>query len=292
MTSSRSTRLLESLQKIYQRPTRPEEWKFDGNLPWTDPEFGARMLQEHLDDTHGAASRVARERTQQIEWIWNRLELQAGSRVLDITCGPGLYGVEFARLGATVSGVDFAPTSIRYAQELAQREGLADRCDFQQQDIRDLDLPEEQFDAAILLYGQFGVFPKPVAAAILEKIVRVLKPGGSLLLEMLDPAAIDKTDSNWWFTDDGGVWGDRPFLHLGERFWNDDEKLSTERFHTLDLETGTVQEMQLNDQLYEPSALAATLRQTGFSQPEIVHGWGGLELYDAAEWIVYLTQRA
>ena len=124
MTSSRSTRLLESLQKIYQRPTRPEEWKFDGNLPWNDPEFGARMLQEHLDDTHGAASRVARERAQQIEWIWNRLELQAGSRVFDITCGPGLYGVEFARLGATVSGVDFAPTSIRYAQELARREGL------------------------------------------------------------------------------------------------------------------------------------------------------------------------
>ena len=291
MAVTGSTRFHESLRKIYQRPAKPEEWKFDGNLPWADPVFGERMLQEHLDDTHGAASRVSAERDRQIEWIWHRLGLQNGTRLADITCGPGLYGVEFARRGAQVTGVDFAPTSIRHARQWATDEGLENRCDFQQQDIRQLDLPESQFDAAILLYGQLGVFPRPEAAAILAELCKILVPGGWLVLEMLDPAKVDRTDTNWWFTDDSGIWGDSPFLHLGERFWNEAEQLSTERFHTLDLTSGALREMQLNDQVYHPTALADLLRDAGFNAPDLAPGWNGLELYDASEWIVYLAQR-
>jgi cyclopropane fatty-acyl-phospholipid synthase-like methyltransferase len=54
------------------------------------------MLREHLDESHGAASRVAKERELQIEWLWAKLGLQPGMRLLDITCGPGLYAVAFA----------------------------------------------------------------------------------------------------------------------------------------------------------------------------------------------------
>lgn len=77
-----------------------------------DPDFSERMLREHLDESHGAAS----ERQQQIDWLWARLNLRTGSKVLDVTCGPGLYAVELAVRGCSVTGVDFSPAGIAYAQ--------------------------------------------------------------------------------------------------------------------------------------------------------------------------------
>ena len=130
----------------------------------------------------------------------------------------------------------------------------------------------------------------PEAAAILGAIHKLLVPGGQLLVEMLDPAKVDKTDTNWWFTDDSGIWGESAFLHLGERFWDDAEKLSTERFHTIDLTTGQLSEMQLNDQTYRPADLAGTLRKSGFGEPALIPAWDGLDLYDAAEWLVYIAR--
>ncbi|MDG1958174.1 MAG: class I SAM-dependent methyltransferase [Candidatus Binatia bacterium] len=291
MADKSATRFHESLRKIYQRAPLPEAWKYQGNLPWADPAFGARMLQEHLDDSHGAASRISAERARQVDWICDRLDLKAGDRLCDLTCGPGLYAVEFAQRGVHVTGVDFAPTSIAYARSLAASEGVETRCNFKQQDIRSLDLAEAKFDAAILLYGQLGVFPRSEAAAILGAVHKLLVPGGQLLLEMLDPAKVDKTDTNWWFTDDSGIWGESAFLHLGERFWDDAQQLSTERFHTIDLATGQLSEMQLNDQTYQPADLAGTLRESGFDEPALLPAWNGLELYDAAEWLVYIAPR-
>jgi hypothetical protein len=63
--------LSEALWRIYRRGVRPSPWqRHGGNLPWDDPAFSARMLREHLDETHGAASRQTAERELQIDWLW------------------------------------------------------------------------------------------------------------------------------------------------------------------------------------------------------------------------------
>ena len=62
------------------------------------------MLREHLDESHGAASRVTVERERQLAWLNEKLGLQAGSSVLDVTCGPGLYAVALAEQGCRVTG--------------------------------------------------------------------------------------------------------------------------------------------------------------------------------------------
>ena len=63
------------------------------------------------------------------------------------------------------------------------------------------------------------------------------------MVELLNPERIDKKDSTWWFADDKGLWGERPFLHLGERRWEAAERASVERFTTLDLATGALSEI-------------------------------------------------
>jgi SAM-dependent methyltransferase len=284
-------KLQQALWRIYRRPEHPIAWHQGGNLPWNDPAFSQRMLREHLDQSHGAASRIREERQLQIDWLWTKLGLQPGMRICDITCGPGLYAVEFARRGCLVTGIDFAPAAIAYARELAVREGVDERCTFIEQDVRELQLAEAAFDAALIWYGQLAVFPKAQAQQLLTTTVRALLPGGHLAIELLNQTRVDKTTTNWWFTDQTGLWGDTPFLHLGERHWDDEAKLSTERFYIIHLESGDLTEVHLTDQTYAVAEMSALMQQSGFSTVHSFPGWDGVPLYDAIEWVVYVAQK-
>lgn len=280
---------MQSLWRIYRRPDRPVAWSNGGNLPWNDPDFSARMLREHLDESHGAATRVAQERAAQIEWMWQTLALEPGMKVCDLTCGPGLYSVELARRGCQVTGVDFSPAAIAYARDLAQEAGVADHCVFIEADVRQADLPAAAFDVVLFLYGQLAVFPQAEAAALLASTARLLKAGGRLCVELLEQREVDKTNSNWWFTGNSGLWGDTPFLHLGERFWDDEAQMTLERFYVVDLMTGALTDILLCDQTYSIEAMRAMMLDVGFHKVDVYPAWAGLPIYDAPEWNVFVS---
>ncbi|NOZ28531.1 MAG: methyltransferase domain-containing protein [Chloroflexi bacterium] len=287
-------RLWEALWRIYDRPQPAVPWRDGGNLPWDDPDFSERMLREHLDQSHGAASRQQAEIDRQMDVIWRWLQLRPGARVLDVTCGPGLYAVRLARRGCVVHGIDFSPASIRYARELAAEQGVADRCRFTLADVRSA-LPLERdagYDAALFLYGQLAVFPRDEAKALLSDCARALRPGGRLLIELLDFERLDRrSHSSWWYTDQGGLWGDFPYLHLGERDWDAEQRAAVERYYILNLETGELHTYGLVDQGYPVEEMVSMCRAAGFSQVETHPAWDGLDLYDADEWIVYVAER-
>jgi SAM-dependent methyltransferase len=285
-----SERLADALWRVYRRPERPEPWAGGGNLPWNEPDFARRMLREHLDQSHGAASRVAAERALQIDWLWDHLGLAAGDRLLDVTCGPGLYAVDLARRGCEITGIDFSPASIAYARDLAAQEGVADRCLFIEEDVRRMIVEPAAFDGALFLYGQLAVFPRDEAQRLLEEIACALKPGAALVVELLEQERVDQKESTWWFTDDRGLWGEAPFLHLGERFWDPDEMLSIERFQIIHLETGVRDEIVLCDQTYGVGEMVAAMKAAGLGEVAIYRAWDGLPLYDAQEWNVYVAQ--
>lgn len=287
-------RLRAHLWQIYDRPQPAVPWRDGGNLPWDDPDFSERMLHEHLDQTHGAASRPLIEIERQIEVIWQWLHLSPGARVLDVTCGPGLYAVRLAQRGCLVHGIDISPASIRYARALAEQEGVADRCHFTQADVRDA-LPREAgagYDAALFLYGQLAVFPREEAAMLLRECAQALRTGGRLLIELLDFERLDRRPhSSWWYTDRGGLWGDFPYLHLGERDWDEERRASIERYFIINLETGEMQIYGIADQGYPTSEVVAMCAEAGFARTEVHPAWDGLELYDSTEWIAYVAER-
>ncbi|MEZ4860983.1 MAG: methyltransferase domain-containing protein [Caldilineaceae bacterium] len=284
-------KLTNALWQIYRRPNRPQAWTQGGNLPWDDPEFSERMLREHLDQAHGAASRVAAERQLQLDWMWHKLGLQPGMHICDLTCGPGLYTVELAKRGCTVTGVDFGPAAVAYARKLATEAGVAERVTIFQEDVRAVELPATAFDAAFFIYGQLSVFRKAETQQLLDKVAQSLKPGGQLVVELLNQDRVDKTSTNWWFTDDTGLWGDSPFLHLGERFWDDKEELAYERFYIIHLETGEYTEVHLCDQSYAVATMQGMMREAGFAEVDVYPRWDGVPLYDLDEWIVYVARK-
>jgi SAM-dependent methyltransferase len=279
------------LWRLYHRPDPPTPWVDDGNLPWNEPAFSQRMLREHLDQSHGAASRVLAERELVSNWLYKKLGLAAGSRLLDVTCGPGLYAVDFAQRGSQVTGIDFGPAAIAYARDLAEQRGVAAECHFVLQDVRQATYPPAAYDAALFLYGQLAVFRREEAAQLLRNIAVSLRTGSALAIELLNQERVDKKNSSWWFTDDKGLWGDRPFLHLGERTWLAAEQISVERFTIIDLETASATEINLCDQTYAAPQMVSMLQEAGFGAVDVYQGWDDLPLYDAAEWIVYIAHK-
>jgi SAM-dependent methyltransferase len=277
-------RLASALRCIYDRQQPPVPWRDGANLPWDDPAFSERMLAQHLDQSHGAASRPLREVRAQVQRMTEWLALQPGSRLLDVTCGPGLYAAEFARGGIAVTGIDFGPAAIAHARERCA--GLP--CRFFQGDVREMDFAGQEFDAALYLYGQFTVLRPEESAAVLRRIRAALRPGARLLLEVLDYDRFDKRDGSWWFTDRGGLWGDFPYLHLGERAWDAAQGAAVERFHILNLETGEMALYGLADQAYTVAQMTQMLDEAGFRPVELHPAWDGLALRDAEEWAVYV----
>ena len=124
------------------------------------------------------------------------------------------------------------------------------------------------------LYGQLSVFTRDETAALLRQTAAALRPGGKLVIELLDYERIDKTNSNFWFTDDRGLWGDRPFLMLGERFWDGEQRTAIDRFHVIDLESGAMQVIGLPDCGYETEEMLLLLLECGFTSAEAYPGLG------------------
>ena len=77
-TANVNRHLGDALWRIYRRPERPQAWVGGGNLPWNDPAFSARMLREHLDESHGAGlcraapGAVAAARLSRDASLWSR----------------------------------------------------------------------------------------------------------------------------------------------------------------------------------------------------------------------------
>jgi SAM-dependent methyltransferase len=285
LSTEAAARLAAGLRTIYDRAQPATPWRDGGNLPWDEPGFSERMLKEHLDQSHGAASRRLPEIRAMVQVMSDWLGLAAGSRLLDVTCGPGLYAAEFARRGVAVTGVDFGPAAVRYAREHCA--GLP--VEIHQGDVREMDFAGANFDAAVYLYGQFTVLKPEESLDALRRIRAALRPEGRLLLEILDDEAIDKKNSAWWYTDQGGLWGDFPYLHLGERTWDEEHRAIIERFYILNLETGELDSYGLSDQAYTAEMLREMLAEAGYRNMTTHAAWDKLALNDAPEWCVYIA---
>jgi SAM-dependent methyltransferase len=94
---------------------------------------------------------------------------------LEYGCGAGSFAYFLARAGTeSVTGIDISPVAIEQAAERADREGVADRCEFRVMDAERLDFADDSFD---LICGTAILHHLDLDAAYGE-IARTLRPDG------------------------------------------------------------------------------------------------------------------
>ena len=113
-------------------------------------------------------------------WVAARAGGLGGKRVLDVGCGAGLASEAFARMGATVVGMDAAPEALAAARAHAQAGGLP--IDYRDGGPEDL-AEGEVFDVVVALEVIEHVEAR---AAFMAALARAVAPGGVLVLSTLN----------------------------------------------------------------------------------------------------------
>lgn len=232
-----------------------------GNRPqarrrqWWETLFSDEYLRTVVRPT---AAQIAR----QVDFMQASLGVTKGTAVLDVGCGLGQHALEFARRGCLVVALDLALPMITRAAEDAQQEGL--RINFLHKDIRDIGF-EGTFDAVVCVGTTFGFFDDEQNREVLGRLANALKPGGRLLLEVVNRDHVLGSQPNLqWFEGDGCVvMEESDFNYYSSR-------LTVKR--TMMREDGRQTESEYSIRLYALHELGQMMQSVGFRVKEVSGG--------------------
>ena len=267
-----------ALSDIVARVSPPAPWSEGDNIPWDEPDFSKRMLEEHLAQEHDLASRRSTRIDEHVVALTRKIA-PPPARVLDLACGPGLYLTRFAAAGYSGVGIDFSPASIEYARGEADTRGH--EIEYHLADLRTARFGTG-FDAVLLLYGQLNVFRRDETYSILTRAHEAMVPGGSLVVEPQRSEHIEQAGQAApnWSSHQTGLFSERPHLLLTESFWDADLRASTERFFVVDAASGEVTRYALSNEAYTEPELMALLDDIGFEDVELLPSLTGNEQND------------
>jgi ubiquinone/menaquinone biosynthesis C-methylase UbiE len=110
-------------------------------------------------------------------------DLSHVSHILDIGCGPGgwVLDVAFENPKINVMGVDISQQMVEYARAHAEAQGM-NNASFQVMNVLEaLEFDDNSFDVVNARYIQ-AFMMKTSWAPVMKEIMRILRPGGTLLL--------------------------------------------------------------------------------------------------------------
>jgi ubiquinone/menaquinone biosynthesis C-methylase UbiE len=100
-----------------------------------------------------------------------------GLQVLEIGCGLGTDGAQFAEAGADYTGVDLTEAAVELARKRFEFFNLPGK--FQTADAESLDFADESFD---LVYSHGVLHHTPETEKAIQEVHRVLRPGGRAMV--------------------------------------------------------------------------------------------------------------
>jgi SAM-dependent methyltransferase len=234
-------------EALAQRPRRPKRSK-----PWYEEVFDEDYLR--------TLPFMSGEQTlREVEFIERSLGFRPGSRVLDVGCGYGRHAIELVQRGLDVTGLDLSlPLLIRAADE-AQKRALS--VNFVHADMREMAFDTE-FDGVTSMLTSFGYFDEETNLRVAEGMARALKPGGRLLLDLVnrDYVVSDLPARVWWEGNGCVVLEEVDFNFHTSR-------ILTHR--SIVFEDGRQIEQEISVRAYSLHEIGRLLRQAGFRVVDI-----------------------
>jgi SAM-dependent methyltransferase len=158
-------------------------------------------------DTEFARSSIGSKRftdlaKNQVEFLDAVLGLNPNAKILDVPCGTGRHSVLFARKGYQVTGVDISRDCLRIAKAGSRHKNVR----YLHGDMSRLQKFRGSFDAVLNLFTSFGYFATDKEnEAVLKQMASTLRPGGKLVLNLIDRDWIMKIYQPARWTEENGV---------------------------------------------------------------------------------------
>jgi SAM-dependent methyltransferase len=153
----------------------------DSTTRGTDWDEYSATIARRKNSDEWAVLRTARE--QHYDRFFS---VNPGERVLDAGCGHGEYTMFALERGARVWAIDFSPAMLSYTEQACGAAGLQAES-FTRQSVMDIQYPDDHFDVVYCL-SVLECIEDPDLA--LRELLRVLKPGGRLYLDVCNALAV------------------------------------------------------------------------------------------------------
>jgi cyclopropane fatty-acyl-phospholipid synthase-like methyltransferase len=219
--------MYEALQKINSRPA-PFEVCTAQDL-WTDEHTSEQMLAYHLNEQLDLSSRNRAFIDRSLRWLVSHLGIDAGSRVADFGCGPGLYTTPLAETGARVTGIDFSQRSIRHAAAVAEQRGLG--VEYICQDYLTYQT-DARFDLITMIMCDFCALSPAQRGQMLTLFRGLLKDRGAVVLDVYSLHAFEQRQeaAQYQFRQLDGFWSPGDYYGFLNTFKYDDEKVILDKY--------------------------------------------------------------
>ncbi len=251
--------MFEELEKINARP-EPFEFYTASDL-WADEHTSEQMLAFHLNEAIDVSSRKAEFINCSVEWIASHFDVGAGVKIADFGCGPGLYATRLAQRQADVTGIDFSKRSIQYAQEVATRDGLS-IC-YVNQNYLEFET-DDRFHLILMIMCDFCALSPVQRKQMLKKFHKMLKPGGSVLLDVYSLAAFEGREETAIYEANllNGFWSLNKYYGFLNTFKYQSEKVILDKYTIIEADrTRTVYNWL---QYFTPETLEREFYECGF----------------------------
>ena len=203
---------------------------------------------------------AAREETQ---WLADDILAGVKGPLLDDCCGFGRHSLALRERGFDMFGIDLSSDLLRSSVDLERgSELLGGRLACA--DMRALPFEDDSFAAVLNLFTSFGYLGADGDRAALAEMLRVLRPGGILVMDLMNPTRIREGLQPSSREERDGM------ILESERALLDDGRRVTKRVR-LTMPTGEVRSWHEDVRMYEPAELdpmlaaagATTLRRAG-----------------------------
>lgn len=187
------------------------------------------------------------------------LEPSFDDKILDLCCGQGRHCLEFSRRGfKSVEGLDLSRYLIQKAKYSAKKENL--NVIFKKGDARKLPYLSDTFDAVMILGNSFGYFETMNDdLKVLSEILRVLKPGGTILIDVADGEFIrDNFQRRSW------EWLDKEHFACRERSLSKNRERLISREVISHVRKGVIADQFYAERLYTQETLSRLFEIAGF----------------------------
>ena len=199
------------------------------------------------------------------ELLENILKLNKNDRILDLCGGHGRHSLELVKRGySDLTVLDFSDYLIRLGKKMAKEA----RCKvkFVRRDARFSGLKSDDYSAIFIMANSFGYFPdEKENSRILKEVHRLLKKGGRLLLDIVDPSHVkNNLKSISWHEANSDV------LVCRQRQLEGD--IVKAREIVLSKKRGLLRDGFYCERIYNKDTIARLLKTAGFSAVSVKKG--------------------